>query len=290
MFAEELAQVDVDAALALVTEITDYGEKVRHLGNIAHELGGLNPAEAERVLGLIPKPPMGSNAIWPRDADAVKVCYRMAPIDLPRAKKLADASVDPFYQAHARGAMAVAVAKRDPAQAAALMRQAFDSLDESVRPGAEIPISGGNAGNVGGWLVWQAQQIDPELGAEMVWQLRNVLPEEVNTDPQTTWRDTEALGSAAMFLSLIDEDLARELLVRMERSPNTAYSRSYLPAWGLVDPQQAIEKVMARQDHSTALGRAVTLIPAIAATGEQRLKTIHYQAGLWRIDVEDIDP
>jgi protocatechuate 3,4-dioxygenase beta subunit len=290
MFAEELAQVDTEAAIALVTVITDYSEKVRHLGNIAHELGGLNPAEAERVLGLIKKPPAGSNYIWSRDSDAVKVCYRMAPVDLPRANKLADASADPFHKAHARGAMAVAIAKSQPAEAAALMRQAFDALDESVRPGVEIPVSGGNAGNVGGWLVWQAQQLDPELGAEMSWRLRKVLPEDVSADPQQTWRDTEALGSAAMFLSLIDEELARDFLLRMERSPNTAYSRSFLPAWGLVDPQQAIEKVMARKDQTNALGIAVSVIPAIAATGEQRLKTIHYQAGLWRLDVEDIDP
>lgn len=290
MFAEELAQVDLEAALALVTEITDYGEKVRHLGNIAHELGGLNPAEAERVLGLIPKPPEGSNVIWSRDSDVVKVCYRMAPVDLARARKLADASVDPFHKAHAFGALAVAIARRDPAQAAALMRQAFDALDESARPGYEMPVSAGNAGNVGGWLVWQAQQIDPELGAEMNWRLRKVLPEEINADAQKSWRDTEALGSAAMFLSLIDEAQARDLLLRMERSPNTAYSRSYLPAWGMIDPQQAIEKVMARKDPSNPQGRAAPLIAAIAASGEQRLKTIHYQAGLWRLDVEDIDP
>ncbi len=289
MFAEELAQVDLETALAMVTEITDYGEKTRHLGNIAHELGAANPPEAERVLKMIPPPPDGSLVIHSLGPDTVKVCYRMAAVDLPRAKALADGCADPFYKAHAYGAIAVAIAKDDARLAAELLRKAFDSLDDAAQPGKVIPISGGNAGNVGGWLVWQAQQIDPELGAEMLWRLLAVLPEEPSTDPQKTWRETEGLGAAAMFLSLIDETLARDLLLRLRPTPTAAYGRSYLPAWGLVDPKHAEEKANAAGDQADLLRRKAQLIGAMGCTGEQRLKIIHYQAGLWRIDAEDID-
>jgi hypothetical protein len=238
---------------------------------------------------MIPKPPDGSNLIPTLDPDTVKVCYRMATVDWERAKKLADGCTDPFYRAHAHGAIAVAIAKDDPKQAAALLRLAFDSLDAAVQPGKEIPISGGNAGNVGGWLVWQAQQIDAELGAELLWRLLAVLPEEPSSDPQKTWRETEGLGAAAMFLSLIDETLARDLLLRLKPTPTAAYGRSFLPAWGLIDPQFAAEKAKAGGDQTGLLRRQAALIGTIGATGEQRLKIIHYHAGLWRIDVEDLD-
>jgi len=289
MYAEELAQVDLETALAMVKEINDYGEKTRHLGNIAHELAAIDPAQAERVLESMPPPPADSRIIWSKDSDAVKVCYRMAKVDLPRAVKIAGGCADPFHKAHAHGAIAVAIAKSDARQAADYMRLAFESLDEAAHPGRELPVSAGNFGNVGGWLVWQAQQIDPELGAEMLWRLLAVLPEEPNADPQKTWRDTEGLSSAAMFLSLMDESLARTLLTRLERSQNLAYSRTWLPAWGLVDPEKAFEKASAPADQANPGGRRAQLIGAMAATGEQRLKTIHYNAGLWRIDVEDLD-
>jgi hypothetical protein len=288
MYAEELAQVDLEPALAMVNEINDYGEKVRHLGNIAHELAAIDPAEAQRVLKMIPPPPESSNVLQAVDPFVVRACYRMAKVDLPRAEKLAAACVDPFYKAHAYGVIAVAIAARDADHAEAFLRMAFDSLKDGTRPSNVVPISGGNAGNVGGWLVWQAQQIDPELGAEMLWRLLAVLPEEPSSDPQKTWHDTEGLASTALFVSLFDEALARELLVRLERSQTVAYGRAYLPAWGLVDPQSAEQKANAAGDQNL-VRRKAQLIGAIGSSGQQRLKIIHYHSGLWRIDVEDID-
>ena len=290
MYAEELAQVDLESALAMDNEINDYSEKVRHLGNIAHELAAIRPAEAERILRMIPPPPEGSNILQAVDPAVVRACYRMAKVDLARAKELAAKCLDPFYKAHAHGAIAVAISKDDAKQAADLMRKAFDSLDDAALSDKALPVSGGNAGNVGGWLVWQAQQIDPELGAEMLWRLLAVLPEEPSSDPQKTWRDTEGLGAAAMFLSLIDESLARDLLSRLKPTLTAAHGRSYLPAWGLIDPENAKEKAKAAGDEASLAGRKRQLIGAIGASGEQRLKIIHYHAGLWRIDVEDIDP
>ena len=52
-FAEELAQIDLDAALALTKDLSDPREFDRHHGNIAHELAGKDPAAAERVLAMV---------------------------------------------------------------------------------------------------------------------------------------------------------------------------------------------------------------------------------------------
>ena len=52
-FAEELVQIDLEAALALTKELADADEFDRHHGNIAHELAGRDPAQAERVLAMV---------------------------------------------------------------------------------------------------------------------------------------------------------------------------------------------------------------------------------------------
>ena len=76
-FAEELARIDLPAALALIQGLTDGNEFDRHHGNIAQRLGASQPADAERVWQMLKKPIM-------RDGYAVRVCYAMAPKDLPR--------------------------------------------------------------------------------------------------------------------------------------------------------------------------------------------------------------
>ena len=74
-FAEELVQVDLEAALALTKDLADAGQFDRHHGNIAHELAGRDPAQAERVLTMVKDQRQ-------RDQYTVRVVYRMAPLDL----------------------------------------------------------------------------------------------------------------------------------------------------------------------------------------------------------------
>ena len=97
--------------------------------------------------------------------------YRMAPVDLPRIRKLVDVASEPFHQAHARGLMAVALAKADAKKnlpaSRALVRAAFDGLDAAAaKKPSELPISAGNFGNIGGWLVLHAQRIGLEAAQQ----------------------------------------------------------------------------------------------------------------------------
>ncbi|HZN33451.1 MAG TPA: hypothetical protein VFB80_06505, partial [Pirellulaceae bacterium] len=292
-FAEELSQVDLDAALALVNEITDHFEKTRHLANIAQEMAGVRPAEAEKILVNLEPPPKDSRLIDQRDHYITIASYRMAPVDLPRIKRLVDSMTDPFHQAHARGVMAVALAKTNAKESRELIRSAFDALDAAAaKKPSELPVSTGNFGNIGGWLVLHAQRIDPELAAESRWRLLRLLPEEASADPQYRWRDTEAISSAAMFIAEIDAPLARELLTRLDGDLQltiSGSSRTWLPAWGLVDPAEAVRRAAGLGDERIRTNAKTTLLSAVAATGEVREQLLHYQAGLWRIDVEDID-
>src|SRR5262249_25419803 len=54
--ATDLALIDLPAARALMKGLTGRGESARHHGNTAHRLAAIRPAEAVKVLGLIPPP------------------------------------------------------------------------------------------------------------------------------------------------------------------------------------------------------------------------------------------
>src|SRR5262249_10435622 len=133
-FATELAPFDLPAALALLKDLKDPWESDRYHGSIAHKLAGLKPAEAERVLELLSKRGQklgvggGAGTSCARAQYGVQVCYRMAPVDLERARRLADGIGDPHYQARAYGVMALALAKAQPARAVELLDRAFAVL------------------------------------------------------------------------------------------------------------------------------------------------------------------
>src|SRR5262249_13885770 len=130
-FAEDLALIDLPGALALMKDLKDPFEYIRHHGNLAQKLGGADPAQAERVYGLLLK---GKDArqVYNRDQSAVRVCHRMAPADLPRARKIAETIQDPYYKARAYGVMAQALAKARPKDALGLLDHAFDLLGGRV--------------------------------------------------------------------------------------------------------------------------------------------------------------
>ena len=103
-FAEELVQIDFEAALALTKEIADPREFDRHHGNIAHELAGRDPARAERVLAMVKDQ-------FQRDQYTVRVVYRMAPVDLDRTRRLSTSIVDDALKGYALGMMALRLAE-----------------------------------------------------------------------------------------------------------------------------------------------------------------------------------
>ena len=129
-FAEELAQIDVAAALALTKGLADRGEFDRHHGNMSHELARTQPAEAERVLNLI-RPPTG-NRFNQRDHYAIRVCYRMAAADLPapQAGHVGDRHAQPSLRPRSDGSRL----GENPAGRGdqLLLRQAFAILDDSA--------------------------------------------------------------------------------------------------------------------------------------------------------------
>jgi hypothetical protein len=123
-FAAKLARIDAKTALELASDFPDpYNEW--YLGGVALGLAEHDPAEAERVAGMLP---YGQRRL-PR------LCRRLAPLDLPRARRLAESLDDRHEHAKALAGMAQALARSDPKSAAALLEEALAAWEASVREG-----------------------------------------------------------------------------------------------------------------------------------------------------------
>ncbi len=202
-FAEELSQIDLEAALKLTKGLSDGFEFERHHGNIAHELAGKDPAAAERVLDMVKKP-------YQHDQYVVRVVYRMAPVDLARARRLAATAVDPVMRGYAFGMGALGLAKaRKTADATALLREALDILGTAAGSGASPTRSPCHCGVTCAALVAVAERIDPNLVTETIWRslsLRDPRRPDAVRDPSVIY--DLRIG---LLLARYDRDVARAL-------------------------------------------------------------------------------
>ncbi len=161
-FAESLALFDFDTAMKLVGE-ADEQDRARHYQNMAHRLAAINPAAAEQVIGQIGR----TNYI---DSPVVRVAYRMAKVDLPRALGLLE-QIDSVGQgaskARAFGVIAVSIVEKDPEKARELLQQGFDAIPKQATGlSSWSELSFGTALT----LLRYAEQVDPEHLTDYFWQ------------------------------------------------------------------------------------------------------------------------
>ncbi len=139
-FAEVLAVIDLRTATTILarkdpkqSSPIDPDTLQSHRGEAAVRLAAIDPAEAERFV------PRVAPKRWDftHDELILRICQRMAPVDLPRARRILDRlnqpagpGVRPRPEVVAEGLarMAAARAETDPAGARALLGEAFDRL------------------------------------------------------------------------------------------------------------------------------------------------------------------
>ncbi len=171
--AEELAPIDVSAALSLLKGLEQERDYGLYLGHIAHELAARNPAESERVLMMVPD-------VWPhfRDDYTQRVCYRMARVDLKRAEALADGMKDQRLKARALGAMALALTKTkgDHVTANRLLDQGFAVLDAAVDSDKDNWNGLGMACTAAAGLLPIVEQVDAQRIPEFIWRTLALRP------------------------------------------------------------------------------------------------------------------
>ncbi len=301
-FAEELAQIDLDAALALVKPLSDPSDRDRHHANIAHELAAKDPAAAERILATV-------REAWWHDDGAIRVCYRMAPVDLDRARRIADSIRHTLKKPYALGMMAQALAgsaKTRPV-ATKLLAAAFDEMEKTVDTGTDAFNNMESAPVTAASLLPVAEMIDPALVPEYLWRslsFRRPTPGPESESWQAEFLDGAAAG-LAMRIARYDPATAGMLLEpvarRMAADPNglgATIGRQIIIAQALVNPQRAAAlldqlpdappKSLLRQTKDRARRELAAVLARPAELRWKHLQWEYFHA--WVPDVEDLVP
>jgi Carboxypeptidase regulatory-like domain len=293
-FAEELAQIDLEAALALTKDLANPREIDRHHGNIAHELARLDPAQSERVLAMV-------KHAFERDDYAVRVVYRMAPLDLARARRLADSIGDDGLRGYALGMMALGLAGAGKDSARQALENAYESLERSSQVSPEKSKSFYASASIAAVLLPVAERIDPGLLEEELWRaLAMRQPKPWARDP--TGRPAEADVLLGMTLARYDRAIARSLVESVIRgmgpTPGFLSLRGELhAAAAAIDPNWAVALVEALPDdpdlklQNPKNSARLAVADVLGRAGDLRFRKFqHSFMMLWVPDIEDNDP
>lgn len=286
-FAEQLAPIDVDAALDLTRDLGVSLEFVRHHGNMAHRLAGIDPAQAERVLNLIT--PNKETSGFTRDRYAIRVCYRMAARDLPRAGRIADSVRILVNRAYAYGVMAHALARSQPEKATEFLRHAFTVLDDAaLEPESATAQTTLRPATTAGALLATAERIDPSLVSEFFWHALS-FQRPMAEEPAAFWQVQQANGGLSGFVARYDIPIAAKLLATVDASPEPRNLACV--AQLLIDPVKSLEKVEAMpegRDLDRKDRMRLELAEQLATQDARYWQLPARYAGIWMIDDEDL--
>jgi RNA polymerase sigma factor (sigma-70 family) len=250
-FAEELAQIDLPAAMKLVDgvgkDVRNYGD--RHQLNIIQEVASRDPVAAENLFNEL-KPSFSVNRALPR------ICHAMALKDPERAQKLlskaADNTIDPYAKPYALGMMALAVEKRDRALAARLLREAYTQL-ASLAPSHPNALPGQTACTIAASLLPIVEVVQADRVTECFWtavSLRDATPRRaITTTP------VQGDLTLALFLARYDREVARSLFEpianRLESLKNQiTNARAFAYAGAEIDPLATLARIQSLPDSS----------------------------------------
>ena len=210
----------------------------------------------------------------------------MAVVDLARARKIADAIVDPYKRADTYGLMALNLAELNPQRAKQLLSEAFDVLQKEVDAQEPYLMNWHSAGVIGGRLLPVAEAIDPKLVEEYLWRCISFRLPHREDPAKDTWRP-ELTARLALLVARYDREVARMLLEpQVAQSGPTPLSESAYIAAFLADPKDAarlLEKLPAENHYLRA-----KLAKLVVLSGEDLRYEVHQQINLWHPDREDL--
>jgi len=215
--AESLALIDFDAAMELTKDLpgsdgsdrsrggTDSYTFARHRGNMAHKIARLRPANAQKALAST-----SGNA----GRAAAGVCYRMAPVDLPRAKQIAAQNAFAPDKAVRLCAMAAALGPDRKSDALPLIREAFAALAAE----RERRYDGYGNAPLAMALVYAAAAVAPDEADDFFWQALATPGPARPTSRQNFGRDGRlgAVAVTALLAERYDREIASALAASLK--------------------------------------------------------------------------
>ena len=204
-----LARVDLPAALAILdrhpaAQKNNLGYFENNLVSVAERAAEVDPAEAERLLERI-----GQDFIR-KDATR-RACYRMAPRDLERARRVASGLGEPTVPPLLDALAARAMVATDPRAARALLDAAFAEFGRLAeapsgrQPRSEVPA-------VMAMCLPVAARVDPSLVPEY---LARCLAARPNRADEPEREGVAPASLLAMFLARYDREAASTVFDRV---------------------------------------------------------------------------
>jgi hypothetical protein len=301
-FAEELAQVDADAALALIDPLTDVDEYNRHLTNIAHELAPIDPERAADSLELV-RETGTPYVIKPRDGAVIRVCYRMVRIDPDRAVEVARSIESDVLRVRCLGVMADSLLAQDEvtadsrARAARILTGAWEILKAYPDSHDQSEVAWLFPSTMAGLLLPATAELFPAELPSRIWQsiaLRRPMVTSgayIYSGPTCCSElalllaDIDPLQSGRVAAWLPDDQSGKSLFEYSIQSIRTA------PELIATIAPDRIEPYLAALDDEAARNRVtIAFIAALSRTGESRRRAIQKDMGLWFPDDEDLGP
>lgn len=232
-FAEELSVIDLPSALDIIKGITYNRHDLVHLGGVAHELAARSPADSERVLAMIDERRF-------RDPHAVPVCYRMAAVDLSRARKIANEIGLQAYRGYALGVMADRLAEIDKTEAKNSLDQSFETLEDLSIQERDLDLAVMSPSVIAAALLYAAEKIDPALVSEYFWKAISFRrPIELSSTQRIAHAGFDAV--LAELIARYDRKIARSLLAISDPSKIDDYR--VVVASVAIDPRWTIELI-----------------------------------------------
>jgi hypothetical protein len=215
----------------------------------------------------------------------------MAPVDLPRARRVADTVGDPLRKAYAYGVMAESLVQAQPHSAEELLRAAFAILQTAVETGKDRYTGHHSAASVAGCLLPVAEQLDPRLVPEFFWQAVSFrLPRP--DDEDQVWQADLSDAFLSLTLARYDRAVPRVLLEQAAKSVESLrrqhglLNSALFRAATLLDPPSAVLLLEELANWKDRERMTYTITRALTQDGDARWHAVQKELTLWVEDRE----
>jgi hypothetical protein len=285
-YAGLLSRFDPAAALAIAKELSANDPVNAHLAyqSIAVHLAANNPAEAERVLRMVPKVP-GTPWIYP------EVARKLAEADPARARALVDESQRNHDLPQLYLFLALGLKSLDSAAAADAAWKAIEGIDRLMKEGVEFAAMQGTRGVV----LPVIEQIDPALVPELFW--RSVACRPPIGNPRTLHHAIPI--HLTTLLSFYDRQAAaavfEPVMAELEQTDDQELAGRNIdfPSWSMFNPRAAVarlEQVPLRTDRTGMNSARASVAQMLCMSYEDRWRRMFFEHTAMRNLVEGGSP